>query len=83
MHYACMSKSVTIRALPDHVVAELASRAALQGRSLQEYLHKELTELAEKPDIAQWLRTVREHKAVGGVAVDVEQLLTWRDDDRR
>ena len=33
-----MSKSITIRGVPDETGEELAARAALTGRSLQEYL---------------------------------------------
>jgi len=33
-----MAKSITIRDVPDETSDELAARAALTGRSLQEYL---------------------------------------------
>jgi plasmid stability protein len=37
-HNAAMPTSVTIRNVPDETRNELAARAALTGRSLQEYL---------------------------------------------
>jgi plasmid stability protein len=41
-----MSTSITIRDVPDDIRDELAARARLSGRSLQEYLRAELIELA-------------------------------------
>ena len=45
-----MSTSITVRDVPDQTRDELASRAALSGRSLQEYLRAKLIELARQPD---------------------------------
>jgi len=45
-----MAISITIRDVPEETRDELASRAALTGRSLQEYLRAQLVELARKPD---------------------------------
>lgn len=42
--------SITVRDVPDTTRDELASRAARSGRSLQEYLRKELIDLASRPD---------------------------------
>jgi plasmid stability protein len=44
-----MSTSITVRDVPDQTRDELASRAALSGRSLQEYLRAKLIELARQP----------------------------------
>lgn len=40
-----------MRNVPDDTHAELASRAALNGQSLQEYLRGHLTALAARPDM--------------------------------
>jgi plasmid stability protein len=45
-----MSTSITIRDVPDETRDELAARAAMTGRSLQEYLRARLVELARQPD---------------------------------
>jgi plasmid stability protein len=44
-----MSVQITIRDVPDAVRDELAARAALQGKSMQEYLRTELERLAARP----------------------------------
>ncbi len=82
MQNACMSKSITVRGVPDATTAELASRAALSGRSLQEYLLAELIELATRPDPQAWLADVRRRKAVGG-RVDASWSVGHIEADRR
>ena len=77
-----MSVSTTIRAVPDAVRDELAARAARSGRSLQEYLVAELSELAAKPSIDDALREIRSH-AVTYPPVSVEEILADLDADRR
>jgi plasmid stability protein len=47
MQYRSMT-SITIRNVPDEVRDELAARARLSGRSLQEYLRSELIRLASQ-----------------------------------
>jgi len=49
MQTGCMT-SITIRDVPDEVRDELAARARLSGRSLQEYLRTQLVALASRPD---------------------------------
>jgi antitoxin FitA len=78
-----MAKSITIRDVPDETSEELAARAALTGRSLQEYLRARLVELASRPDAEVWLARVRTRKAAVSSAIDVERLLAHRDADRR
>lgn len=78
-----MPKSITIRDVPDDTSDELAARAALTGRSLQEYLRARLVELAGRPDAEVWVARVRDRKAATGGSIDVEQVLAHRDADRR
>lgn len=78
-----MSTTITIRHVPDEVRNELAGRAARSGRSLQEYMLREVTRLASKPSIEEFLTDVRQGKEYFGAQVDVETLLADRDADRR
>jgi hypothetical protein len=87
-----MSKSITIRDVPDATAAELAelaelaaraARAAASGRSLQEYLRARLVEMAQQPDLETVLGTIRARKAATGSRVTAEQIVAHRDADRR
>ena len=46
-----MAVAITIRNVPHEVRDELAARAARSGRSLQEYLLRQLTDLASRPAV--------------------------------
>jgi antitoxin FitA len=76
-------KSITIRDVPDETSDELAARAALTGRSLQEYLRARLVELARMPDAEVLMAQVRARKSATGGSVKLEQILAYRDADRR
>jgi plasmid stability protein len=78
-----MATSITIRNVPDEVRDELASRAARAGRSLQEHLRGELIELARRPSVEQLLDRVRERKAAMSARLSIEEILEYRDADRR
>ncbi len=75
--------SITIRNVPEETRNELAARAAGSGRSLQEYLRGELINMASKPDMATWVKRVRERVEREGIEVDAETILAWRDSGRR
>lgn len=83
LHSDIMAKSITIRDVPDETSAELAARAALTGRSLQEYLRARLVELANSPDSEVWLSRVRARKAATGGSISADRILAHRDADRR
>jgi hypothetical protein len=55
-----MPVNVTIRDVPDAVRDELAARAARSGRSLQEYLRRELMDLARRPSALDVLIEIRD-----------------------
>ncbi|HKJ93975.1 MAG TPA: hypothetical protein VJ957_12470 [Longimicrobiales bacterium] len=78
-----MTKSITIRDVPEESRDELAARAALTGRSLQEYLRWQLIELARRPDPAAFVARVRERKERTGTRVSRDRILGARDADRR
>ena len=77
-----MSRSITVRDVPDETAAELAARAALTGRSLQEYLRAQLIEMAERPDAEAWVARIRARKAATGGSLAAVEILALRDADR-
>ena len=78
-----MSVQITIRDVPEKVRDELAARAALQGKSMQEFLNSELRRMAARPSIDAWLQQVRRRKRAAQSRVSIEQILKNRDADRR
>ena len=82
-HNRSMGRSITIRDVPDKACNELASRAALSGRSLQEYLRAQLIELAKRPDAETVLARIRERKQRTGTRLSADRILEHRDADRR
>ncbi len=78
-----MPKAITIRDVPDETTAELAARAALTGRSLQEYLRARLVELAEAPDAEVLMAKVRARKSATAGSISSEKIVAYRDADRR
>jgi antitoxin FitA len=48
-----MSKMIQLRNVPDALHRSLKSRAALAGMSLSDYLLAEITEIAERPTLAE------------------------------
>ena len=78
-----MSVQITIRDVSESVRDELATRAASQGKSMQEFLRGELERLAKRPSIDAWLRQVRARKQVTQTRVPSARILASRDADRR
>lgn len=78
-----MPVQLTIRDVPDQVRDELAARAALQRKSMQEFLRGELERIASRPSLEVWLQTVKERKDAAGTRVDTDTILQARDADRK
>jgi antitoxin FitA len=78
-----MGIQITIRDVPVVVKDELAARAALQGKSMQEYLFGELERLAARPPVEKVLERIRDRKAMAGTRLSPEEILAQRDADRR
>lgn len=78
-----MTIQITIRDVPEKVRDELAARAALQGRSMQEYLRAELERLAARPSVDAWLEQVRKRKRASQTRVSSGRILKERDAGRR
>jgi antitoxin FitA len=83
LHNASMTIQITIRDVPENIRDELASRAALQGKSMQEYLRAELERLASRPSVDLWLEQVRKRKRAGNTRIPAAQIVQHRDGDRR
>ena len=77
-----MAVAVTVRNVPNEVRNELASRAALKGWSLQEFLLQELVELSKRPDREVLVARLRANSD-GHVPVSVSEIVAARDADRR
>lgn len=82
-HYASVAIQISIRDVPEKVRDELAARAALQGKSMQEFLRAELERLAARPSVDAWLQQVRKRKRATRTRVSSKQILENRDADRR
>ncbi len=82
-HYAGMAIQISIRDVPEKVRDELAARAALQGKSMQEFLRAELERLAARPSVDAWLQQVRKRKGAARTRVSSKQILENRDAGRR
>lgn len=78
-----MPTSITIRDVPDDARDELAARARLSGRSLQEYLRAQLIELARRPDAASLLTRVRDRKHRTASRLPADRIVAHREADRR
>ena len=75
--------SITVRDVPDSARDELASRAARSGRSLQEYLRKELIDLASRPDPDVLARRIIERKQRTSTNLSASKIIEHRDAGRR
>lgn len=78
-----MTTSITIRDVPDETRDELAARAALSGRSLQEYLRSRLVELARQPEAETLIARIRARKSSTGSTLSADRILGHLDEDRR
>ena len=78
-----MAIQITIRDVPEKVRDELAARAALQGKSMQEYLRAELERLAGKPSVEVWLERVRKRKRASQSRVSTRRILDAIAEGRR
>jgi hypothetical protein len=59
-------KMIQVRNVPEELHRALKARAALEGRTLSDYILAELPRLADKPSAEQVLARVRGRTPVGG-----------------
>lgn len=79
----CMTVQITIRDVPATVRDKLAARAALQGKSMQEFLRAELQRMAARPSVDVWLEAVRSRKRATQKRFGTQSILEARDAGRR
>ena len=77
-----MAVQITLSGVPEEVRDALALRAALQRRSMQEFLRGELERIASRPSVGAWLEGVRNRKAGTKTRVPPSRILRARDADR-
>ena len=75
--------AVTIRDVPDDARDALASRAAQNGQSLQEYLRAALIDLASQADIGELMANARARKASTQAHLVADDILGHLNADRR
>ncbi len=78
-----MAVQITVRGVPEEVRDELAVRAALERKSMEEFLRGELERIASRPSIDAWLQDLRSRKDVAGTRVPPSVILRAREADRR
>jgi plasmid stability protein len=78
-----MAIQITVRDVPEKVRDELSARAALQGKSMQEFLRSELERLAARPSIDTWLKERRKRKDAAQTRVSSKEILRHRNAERR
>jgi uncharacterized protein (DUF1778 family) len=54
-----MSAMIQIRNVPDELHRKLKARAALQGKSLSDFLLATIAEVAERPSVEEWRARLR------------------------
>ena len=77
-----MAVQITVRNLPTEVRDELASRAARNGQSMQEYLRQELERLAARPTVQDVSERIGQRKAKSKTVLTPSDILAARDADR-
>ena len=71
--------NILVRDLPDDVHAALSRRAKREGQSLQQYLSRELTRLAEHPSVSELLDRIDQRQGGSvGLSQAVEDLTAER-----
>jgi len=78
-----MATSITVRNVSQETHDKLASRAALKGQSLQEYVRAKLDEVANQLEPDEWIERVRRRTATMESSVTVEKILRYKDMDKR
>jgi plasmid stability protein len=78
-----MAVALTIRNVPEETRDELAARAARSGRSLQEYVLRQLIDLASQPTAEDVIARARARVLATGTRLDPARIVADRDADRR
>jgi plasmid stability protein len=84
MRYACdyllrMASMIQIRNVPDDLHRKMKARAALEGKSLSEYLLAELRRIAELPTPEEWRARLATREPVSPTLDAAEAVRAERD----
>jgi antitoxin FitA len=74
-----MSKMIQVRDVPDDVHSTLKARAAREGMSLSDFLKKELSRVAERPTMLEWLERARQAKPIRANGTPAQVIRELRD----
>ena len=78
-----MPVQITIRDVPESVRDELASRAAAEGRSMQQFLLAVLERAVAYPCQAKLMERIRERVRASKTRITTADILAARDEERR
>ena len=70
---------IQVRDVPEQVHGTLKSRAAREGMSLSDFLKKELTRVAERPTMQEWLERGQNTKPIRTANSPAQVLRELRD----
>ena len=78
-----MAVQITIREVPESVRDELASRAAAEGKSMQQFLLAVLERAVEYPCQVKLMERIRERVRASKSGITTADILAARDEERR
>jgi hypothetical protein len=73
---------INIRDVPEKVCEELAARAALPAKSMQESLRAELERLAVRPSLDAWLQRAGKRERAAMTRISGKQILSSKGANR-
>jgi plasmid stability protein len=74
-----MSAMIQIRNVPDDLHRKLKARAALEGKSLSDYLLQAVAEIAARPSVEEWMARVRSREPMNLGEETVEIIRAHRE----
>ena len=74
-----MSVMVQIRHMPDEMHRTLKARAALEGKSLSDFILAELRRTTERPTLAEMLERLKSHPAENPIPTPTQVIREDRD----
>lgn len=70
---------IQIRNVPEGLHRKLKSRAAIEGKSLSDYLLDEVRRIAERPTLAEMLERLKSHSAEDPIPTPTQVIREERD----
>jgi antitoxin FitA len=78
-HPERLMPTIQLRHVPDDLHRKLKARAAIEGRSLSDYLVREIRQLAEKPTMSEMMERLARRKPVHLKTSPAEMVQAMRD----